>query len=247
MHTGRPPDPAVADRRAPTWGLGEVLVGMAVAIAGASIVTTLIFAATDGRYETVTDLPLSLVAISQAGLWVGFLGVPIMAAKYKGAGAIQDFRIRFTGRDLWFGGLAGILLQLAVIPLVYAPLLWLLDRDVSDLEGPARELTERATDPIGVILLVLIVGVGAPIVEEVFYRGLFQGALLKRGMPGWLAVGTTSVVFAAMHLQALQFPALALFGLLAGTLAYRYGRLGPAIAAHITFNMVTVVVLLTWS
>jgi uncharacterized protein len=215
-----------------------------VAIAGVTIVSTVIFAATGGTYDDVQDFPLSLVALTQSGLWLGFLGVPYMAARYKGHGAVHDFRIRLTGRDLWLGGLAGVLLQIPVLPLLYAPLLRLLDRTAGDLEGPARELTERATDPMGVVLLILIVGVGAPIAEEIFYRGLFQGALLKRGLPPWLAIVVSSLVFAGMHFQALQFPALALFGALAGTLAHRYGRLGPAITAHVAFNMVTVVALL---
>jgi uncharacterized protein len=241
MHTERP---AGVDRQVPSWGLGEVLVGVAVGIAGVTIVSSIVFAGTGGRYDDVGDLPLSLVAVIQAGLWLGFLGVPLMAARYKGFGAVHDFRIRCTVGDAVLGGLAGIVLQLVVIPLVYWPLLEILNRTPSELEGPALELTERAADPLGVALLVLIVGIGAPVAEEIFYRGLFQQALLKRNIPGWLAVVTTSVVFAGMHFQALQFLALAMFGLLAGTLAHRSGRLGPAIAAHITFNMVTVIALL---
>jgi membrane protease YdiL (CAAX protease family) len=35
-----------------------------------------------------------------------------------------------------------------------------------------------------------------------------------------------------------------LFGAVAGYLAYRFDRLGPSIAAHVAFNMVTVIALL---
>ena len=77
---------------------------------------------------------------------------------------------------------------------------------------------------IGVILLVLIVGVMAPVFEEIFYRGLMQRSLLKRGLPPVLAVGTTAVVFGATHFQLLQLPGLIAAGAVFGTLAYRAGR-----------------------
>jgi membrane protease YdiL (CAAX protease family) len=44
-------------------------------------------------------------------------------------------------------------------------------------------------------------------------------------------------------MQPLQFPALALAGALFGVLAYRFDRLGPAIAAHVVFNMTAVIAL----
>ena len=48
---------------------------------------------------------------------------------------------------------------------------------------------------------------------------------------------------AAMHLEALQFLGLFVFGLVAGVLAHRTGRLGPSVAAHVGFNVTTVVTL----
>jgi membrane protease YdiL (CAAX protease family) len=57
-------------------------------------------------------------------------------------------------------------------------------------------------------------------------------------------IGISSVVFGLSHGQLLQLPALILAGVLFGVLAHRAGRLGPAIAAHVAFNMVTVVSLL---
>ena len=53
----------------------------------------------------------------------------------------------------------------------------------------------------------------------------------------------SSAVFAAVHFQALQFAGLFVFGLVAALLTVRSGRLGPAIWAHIGFNLTTVTVL----
>jgi membrane protease YdiL (CAAX protease family) len=110
------------------------------------------------------------------------------------------------------------------------------------LEGPRPPAGELAV--LGVLLLVVIVGICAPVIEEIFYRGLFQQSLLKRGLPPAAAIGINATVFGLSHGELLQLPALILFGVVAGILAHRAGRLGPAIAAHVVFNMVTVVALL---
>jgi len=238
------PRPPVPPEGRPRWGLGDVLLGFSVGLAGAQIALALILSATGRTVEQADELPLSLVAVSQAGLWIGLLGVPVVATRLKGRGLVADLDLRGRWSDLWVGGSIGAALQLFVLPLLYWPILRLLDKGPSDLEGPARELTDRADGPLGVVLLVLIVGIGAPVVEEVFYRGLFQRALLKRGLPPVVAIGTNALVFGASHLQLLQLPALVLFGVVAGVLAHRSGRLGPAITAHIAFNMVTVIALL---
>jgi membrane protease YdiL (CAAX protease family) len=232
----------VEERR---WGLGDVLAGFALALVGSQVVLAIILAVTHRSADQVDELPLSLVSLSQMGLWAGLLGVPILATTRKGNGLVADLHLRVRGQDLWQGAVVGTGLQLLVIPLIYWPLLHLLGKHPSDLEGPARNLTDRANGAVGVTLLILIVGVGAPIIEEIFYRGLCQGALVKRGLPPAAAIGITAVVFGLSHGELLQLPALVVFGAAAGSLAHRSGRLGPGIAAHVAFNMVTVIALLT--
>jgi membrane protease YdiL (CAAX protease family) len=232
----------VEERR---WGLGDVLAGFALALVGSQVVLAIILAATHRTADQVDDLPLSLVSVSQLGLWAGLLGVPILATHLKGNGLVADLHLRARWDDLWKGGVVGVALQLVVVPLMYWPLLHLLGKHPSDLEGPARTLTDRANGTVGVVLLILIVGIGAPIIEEIFYRGLCQGALIKRGLPPWVAILLTAVVFGLSHGELLQLPALVVFGAAAGYLAHRSGRLGPGIAAHVAFNMVTVIALLT--
>jgi hypothetical protein len=230
--------------RARTWGLGDVALGFSIGLAGAQLALAAILAATDRTVEQVDDLPLSLVALAQMGLWLGLFGAPLVATRLKGNGLVADLHLRARLADVWRGGVVGVLLQVVAIPLLYWPLLDLLDKGSSDLEGPAREMTDRADGVLGVLLLVVIVGICAPVVEEIFYRGLFQQALLKRGLPPVAAIGVNATVFGLSHGQLLQLPALILFGAVAGVLAHRSGRLGPAITAHIAFNMVTVVALL---
>lgn len=228
----------------PRWGIPDVAVGVLVVELVAVIWFGVVMVAT-GHLDTDPDLiPLGVVALTQLGLAVGFFAVPWFVTRVKGNGIVADLGLRARWSDLWKGGLAGAAAQLVLIPLLYWPIFELLDKDSDDLGEFAQSLTDRAHTPVDTILLILIVGVMAPVFEEIFYRGLMQGALLKRGLPPAAAIGITAFVFGALHLQALQLPGLVVAGLVFGVLAHRSGRLGPAIAAHFVFNMVTVVSLL---
>jgi membrane protease YdiL (CAAX protease family) len=88
------------------------------------------------------------------------------------------------------------------------------------------------------VLFVFLV-IGAPVVEELFFRGLLLRSLDRRfGTPA--AVIGSALVFGLVHYELLQLPALILFGIVLAVLAERTGRLGPGIAAHAAFNAATV-------
>jgi hypothetical protein len=64
--------------------------------------------------------------------------------------------------------------------------------------------------------------------------------LERRFGANWVPVAGSAVLFAASHFQPLQFPALVLLGVILALLVQRTGRLGPAIATHMVFNLTTV-------
>lgn len=230
------------------WGLGDVAAGMAASFVLATLVGGLIVAAAgwqtdDGATGLSADIPVWGLALLQLPLWLGYLGVALYAGREKGRGVVADFGLSSRALDAPVGLVIGVLTQLVGVWLVYLPLMRFAGLDSDELSRPARELASRADSAWGWVLFALIVGLGAPLVEELFYRGLFLRALTKRGVAPWLAVVLSSLAFAAVHLQLLQFLGLALFGLIAGALTVRSGRLGPAIWAHIGFNMTTVVAL----
>ncbi len=243
---GRPdlPDPALSSGTAagsPRWGLGEVFGGWVVVVVISTFISAVVLVATG--YEAEDEIPLALTAVLQLPLWAGMLAVPWLAARYKGGGLVRDFRARMRPVDIPVGIGAGLAVQLLAVPALY----WVLFRFIGerDVSEEARQLTDRATGPLGVVLLMLIVGVGAPIAEELFFRGLTQRAFEKRGLPWGAALVCTAAFFGVTHFQPLQFPALFLFGLVLGWLVHVTGRLGPAVWAHLAFN-VTAAVVLVW-
>jgi membrane protease YdiL (CAAX protease family) len=185
--------------------------------------------------------PLWLIAVSFVPLWLGLLGALVVVSRRWGTGSLRrDYGIRLKPVDAAIGIPAGVIAQLVFVKLLYDALSKVVDTD--DVSESARSLTDRA-DGLGIVLLVLVVAIGAPIVEELFFRGLVLRAFGARLGDG-VAVVASAVMFGLVHFQLLQFPGLVVFGLLAGYLANRTGRLGASIFAHVGFNATTIVLLL---
>ncbi len=189
------------------------------------------------RGEALTgSAPPVWLFLGQFALWAAYGILPLVVAKQHGGNLLQTFRISFDGRALVIWGLAGIILQLIVIPLIYIPLSNLIDTDsVGDV---AERLIDTAGTNIDLIVLFVMIVVVAPLVEELFFRGFLLPALADR-MSGWAAIVLSSVWFAFSHLQPIQFPGLLAVGLALGYARMRTGRLFPCIAMHTTFNAVT--------
>jgi len=225
----------------PRWGLGDVVTGILVAMVSSILVGSLIYGI--AGWESSDQVPIWGLGLLQVPLWAGYLGVTVWAASTKGGGVVSDLGLRATSADAPVGLLAGVLAQLLLLPALYIPIFWLTGTDADELSEPARQLADRAGSVPSWLLFAVLVGICAPVVEELFYRGLFLRSLTKRGMPPVAAVVLSSAIFAAIHFQVLQFVGLFAFGLIAGALAERTGRLGSAIWAHIGFNLSTVVLL----
>jgi hypothetical protein len=80
-----------------------------------------------------------------------------------------------------------------------------------------------------------VVALGAPIIEELVYRGLILQALQSR-LNDWLALIIAAAWFALIHLQPVELPGLFAFALVLGICFQRTGRLGMSVFAHIAFN-----------
>ncbi|HEX8802739.1 MAG TPA: CPBP family intramembrane glutamic endopeptidase [Acidimicrobiales bacterium] len=243
MPDADPPAALAPERSTVRWGLGDAAAGWVAAQVGGLLAITLVLALSGREADELDQLPLGWIAVAQLGLWLGLLGAPVLASRLKGNGLVRDFGLRMLPGDVPLGLAWGLALQFGLV-LIYIPLYLLTDIDANDLNEPARAFTDRATDPLGVVLLVLIVGIGAPIIEEIFYRGLLQRSLIRR-FGRWPGIIGTGLIFGASHFEPLQFPALACFGVAVGYLAVRYDRLGPGIVAHIVFNMAAVVSLIS--
>jgi membrane protease YdiL (CAAX protease family) len=234
----------------PPWGLGEVALA-AIATLVISVILASVVLSIAG-VETTDEASLVLVALVQTTLWVGMLGSIGVVLRLRGGTVRGDLGLRLRWIDVPVGIVIGVVAQLVLVPLASWPWIQLLGRDGDELKEPACRLADKADDPLGIVLLFAITVIGAPIVEELFFRGFVQRAALARFAPGTragtaLALLFTAVLFGLTHFQLLQAPALIAFGLVLGGLAAVTRRLGASIVTHMAFNATTVVQLVVLS
>jgi membrane protease YdiL (CAAX protease family) len=201
-----------------TLGLGLVL-GVYAAVSGADVERGVAAAALTLAFE------LGLGGIVALLAWRRRLGP-------RALGFVRPRRLA----PLWLA-LGGVYVSLIAYQLLLDALAE-LGLDVSGLgEGNALPIEEGASRA-ELALLGLSVVVGAPLGEELFFRGL-----LFRGLQGlwgwWPALGGSALLFAAFHLNvSVLVPFLAVGALLAW--AYRAsGSLWVPIAVHAAFNGVS--------
>ena len=260
-NSGASPD-HVAPPNGPRWGLPEALIAWVTSVFLSTFFFVGLlevgnFSATrpdrPGGYigrsvgqlasgEELRDdaLPLVWQMATLVPGWILLLGVAWFMAGILG----RERRGLHVGRepkDVAVGVVAGLLLQVPLLTVVGI----LMNLILGDFAPSGRALTivDSVNSPLALIALFLGVAVGAPLVEEFFYRGIVQGALVERlgGIPGVLIA---SIIFGAVHLNVIEFVPLTVAGFGFGWLAWKTGRLLPAIVAHMTFNTFTLLVLL---
>lgn len=206
--------------------------------------------------------------VSLLALWTGFVAAAVIATRTasrdpvdgraeralrlgagrKGTGSVlRDYGLALRPwPDIPLGIVAGVASQYLLVPVAEAPLVPFVHHLYSRLGHPAQTLTGHAFGP-GLVVLAVLVCLGSPVVEEFFFRGLLLRALLGsfqelgRRLGPAVSIVVTALVFALVHFEALQFLGLAGFGVVLGVLAWRTGRLGPSIVAHMAFNTVTII------
>jgi membrane protease YdiL (CAAX protease family) len=183
---------------------------------------------------------LGLTVAALVGLWTGFVAAPMVAARRKGSGSVvADFGLRVRPVDVPLGLVVGVASQLALVPLLYLPFKWLAPGFYDKVGEEADEVLDVTAAGGRVVLVVLLV-LAVPLVEELFFRGLVQGALVKRLGRSAPAVAVGAVVFGVTHYEPVSLLGLVAFGVVLGILVVRAGRLGPALVAHAAFNAVAV-------
>ncbi len=228
----------------PRWGLRDAVVGFVVAFVLSVIGAGIVLAA--GGWDRADDAPMWATTVMQVPLWLGLAGSVVVAVRRRGSGSLRtDVGFELRPSDVPLGVVLGVAAQFVLSYALMWPVLKLLDRSFDDYSEPARELADKAqaSSTAGVVLFVVLAVVMAPLVEELFYRGLVhRSAVRLLGVPGGVAL--TALVFGVSHGQALQLVPLVGFGVVLGVLTQRTGRLGPGIITHAAFNATTVVLLL---
>jgi len=242
------------------WGILDAGLGLVILIVvlfGGATVTALIpgIAPDSGQFW------FGIVAY---GLVVVYLAIVSFTRGQRSL--VKDFGLKFRWIDLPLG------LGIAVVARILSAIFVLV---ATGLTGtlPEGGNVQLGDDKLWAVLYGVLIGsLLAPLVEELFFRGLVLRAVrhaVLRG-PGRLrpqpavadvqkwAAGIAAVVsaalFAALHFNSAFDPTLIIaltlstfaFGLLNAIVTLRTGRMGAAIIAHVLFNGVAIGVLLVF-
>jgi membrane protease YdiL (CAAX protease family)/NAD-dependent dihydropyrimidine dehydrogenase PreA subunit len=232
-----------AARAAGPWTLLEAAAMLAVVFAA--------FVAKDAALnsEWARSLSPSEAVTWRVGVLAIFYSVQIAAlwglARMRGVSFPEAFRLASFAesaaeRAKSIGLVLGLLVASRALVLAYQVIARLAGR-----EAPSRwnsNLTEVfGPEQAGFVLALLMVVVVAPVIEEIVFRGVLQGAFSARwGM--WGGIAMASGLFAVYHFNAwMLFPTFVL-GMAAGWLAATRESLWPAIWLHALFNAVPFVI-----
>jgi membrane protease YdiL (CAAX protease family) len=223
--------PPPVDRR--WWGIGDFFIA-AFAWFLLSVLAVSLLPRIDDKNQPVDLRAWSAVALISLP-WLGLAGWPLVATRWKGNGPVRDLRLRLNLR----GALIGV--GFGLVGLVGAGILAAVQEQVTGHGISARAVdafdTVDKANPLPLLLFALLAGFGAPIVEEIAFRGLLFGALEKRGTPIWGCVVITSVGFAVFHFEPERFFVLLPIAFALGLARARTGSTGSSIVAHMTVNL----------
>ncbi len=229
------------DRRA-QWPARTALIDVAGALAATALAAAvqLPAEAVAGENEIVA------FTATQIALWVGLLATcAFVSHRYATGRLAEDYALSFRGADVARGvGLSALGRLLSIVAVV--PLVILLDLETVE---NLQEFDDVSQGAVGVVIVFVFLLVGAPLVEEVFFRGLLQRSLEARlGPPA--AVAVQAALFGLAHVSTrlgvanvVIFAGTFMAGVVLGGAAWHYHRLGPSVVAHSLFNLLPAILI----
>ena len=103
------------------------------------------------------------------------------------------------------------------------------------------EVLEEFEKMMGGALGAISAGILAPIAEEIGFRGVLMGGLLRMRCKPWLAILLSAIVFSFFHGTYLQLLGTMVFGIITGWLFWRTRSLIPSMIIHIVNNSTAVI------
>jgi membrane protease YdiL (CAAX protease family) len=228
-----PPRPTIP-LRAAWWALfglaageivGGILAGIAAAITGST-----------------TSAAVTL--LGEVGLWSGMLGACIAVGRRYGTGSLRrDFALGLRARDIGPG------VAVAVSGTILSALASTVFSGSRFAGSNTQIISGQKGNGVGFVIVTLIVALGAPFFEELFFRGLIRTALTTRLGPA-RAIVAQGLLFGLAHYEPSNgwgnvsvIVTIAALGMILGYTAYRTGRLGAGMIGHGVFNLIAAIVI----
>ena len=207
---------------------------------GGNIAGSIVLSASGMADRDAADRPAWVAVCSALALWIPqIIALVVVSQRFATRKPLADYSLKFRPIDL-VGIPVGVLSQLVVLRLVYWPLQsgWPDAFSNKNLEENAKDLYDTAHG-VWLVLLIVALAVGAPLVEELVYRGLLMGAARRR-VNDVIALIGVAAFFALIHFRPVEYPGLFAFGLVLGVCVIATDRIGMSIVAHMAFNVTAI-------
>lgn len=187
---------------------------------------------------------IAILLLNLAALWTGLLSACWLASRRFGTGGLRrDFGLEIGGKDIGWGLLMSLAARFAGV-LVAIPFLS-NRRFLGNNQGVYGKVDANA----GTFLIFAAVAViGAPVVEELFFRGLLLRSFTSVLGTGW-AIVAQAALFGLAHFSPLLgltnvsvVTIITAAGIVFGATAWWRRRVGTSIVAHSAFNLIAVIV-----
>jgi uncharacterized protein len=221
------------------WGWRDIV--RAIVLSAVSLVVLFVLLVIAIVVRQLMGMSDNLIVLG-AGVELGFYGIILLAIYWT---TVRRYHSPWTA------------LGLRPVPrgwLVLAPLLTLgmltvgaaMTSAISALQGQqfvnpqVHDMSQgQQLTPLHLVMFLFGTAIVAPIVEELFFRGMLY-PLLRRRLPAWLAIVANAAIFAALHFIPILLPMLFVMGLLLTFVRARTHSIIPGILIHALNNAVFV-------
>ncbi len=190
---------------------------------------------------------LEALCAGQAALWACLFAACKVAVRRHGNGSLRELGLAAISRKQVGAGLViGLVARIGAGVLAVALAQLFTNEQLRNTAEPVVKL-HQGVGPVLVVSLILVVG--APFFEELFFRGLVQGAFTNR-FGARVAVFAQAACFGMVHYRigmtaaqaVITIVTIGVTGLVLGATRWHYERLGPGMVAHAFFNAFVVVI-----
>jgi len=186
------------------------------------------------------------VAFGMFGLWLGLWMTAYIVSHRRPGGRISDLGLRFPTKSEIGLGIAVGFTGLIIATQVAAGL-----RALFPDNGGSHLFVTSTPDLALVYTVGLLACFGAPIIEELYFRGVVQPVLMNNLGVGY-GIVAQAMLFAGAHFElgmtfneaAVRCGTILVLGTFLGWLRVKTGRLGAGMVAHATNNIIVTVVTL---
>jgi membrane protease YdiL (CAAX protease family) len=169
----------------------------------------------------------------------------LVSRKYGTASLRRDLGLGIRRRDVWLG------VVVAVVGTALSATASAVFSGTSLGGSNTQVIAGQRHNGAGAVLITLVVALGAPIFEELFFRGLIRTALSARLGPA-RAILAQGLLFGLAHYEPSNglgnvsvVLTIALLGVVLGYVAARTRRLGAGMVGHGLFNLVASILVLS--